>query len=177
MLLLTLLGVACCCGLPAYYGKPMRDQYPVHATLAAELPGGFTLREDSGSGRTSQQLKQDMQMAHKLAEETFAGVYRTPDKKQVTIFGATGFRFSPEQDVADEVDRLAEDYQLTNIQSMPTGRRGEYQRCATGVANDTDIVLCSWADHGSLGTALFTLLSVPDSAEQLTELRASILGP
>lgn len=58
---------------------------------------------------------------------------------------------------------------------MRTGKRGEHVRCAVGQDDGEGIVACTWADHGSLGTALFTRLSTEDSAALLATLRAEIL--
>jgi hypothetical protein len=175
MTLLTLLSVACCCGIPAYWGKPMWDQYPAKAALPVEV-AGFDRREDSSSERAAQQLKVEMRARHVLAEDTFAGVYRDSDGKQLTIFGTTGFRFSPDKDIDEEVNRLTQTYQLVDVQPVETGVRGEYLRCGTGEADGKPVVLCIWADHGSLATGLFSRRSVDESAALLTELRGAIVS-
>lgn len=174
MMLFTLLTIACCCGLPYYYGKPMWDQYPAKATLPAEL-AGLKLRDDATSQQTAQQLKREMRTAHMIAEDTFAAVYGNSRGRRITVFGATGFRFSPDQDLDAEVQRLTSKYGLTKVQSYDTGVRGEYQQCGTGRMDGVTIVLCSWADHGSIGTVIFTQLSITDSVDRLPELRASIV--
>jgi hypothetical protein len=174
-MLLTLLAFGCCCAGPAYYLKPMSDQYPATAALPATV-ADLSLLDDVKSQQTAQQLKQDMRVDHLLAEDTFAGIYRDPDGKRVTIFGTTGFRFSPDQDLAAEMTRLTADYQLTDVRAVDTGTRGEYQQCGTGRANGTPVVLCSWADHGSLAAALFTGRSVDESARLLSELRDTIVA-
>lgn len=170
MLLLT---VACCCGIPAYLGGPMWRQYPATAALPAQV-ADLRLREDPASERTAQRLEREM-LASYWAKDTFAGVYLTGNGKRVTIFGATGFRLSPDKDVDAEIARLTPDYDITGVRRIKTGTRGEYRSCGTGRANGTDIVVCTWADHGSIATGLFTLLSVEDSAELLSELRTSIV--
>ncbi|GAB2953389.1 hypothetical protein GCM10027280_47240 [Micromonospora polyrhachis] len=167
--------IACCCGCPAYFGKPMWDQYPASATLPTDLTG-LKLRDDATSKQTVQQLKADMRMTNWLAEGTFAGVYADSRGKTVTIFGVTGFRFSPDQDLDTEFTRLTGQYGLTDIRDYDTGVRGEHQRCGTGRAEGATVVACTWADHGSIGTALFTKLSLEDSAERLPDLRDGIVS-
>ena len=158
MLALTLLTVACCCGAPAYVAKPMWEQYPASATLPAEVID-LHKREDKASEQVATQLEQQMD-ADNLLTDTFAGVYSDPTGKLVTIFGSTGFRWNPEQDLDAEMARLATEYELEDITSIETGIRGEFQRCGVGQTGRTDVVVCAWADHGSLGAALFTRLSV-----------------
>jgi hypothetical protein len=174
MTMFTLLTIACCCGCPAYYGKPMWEQYPASATIPAQV-ADLSRRDDSQSKRAAQRLEQDMRTAHTFAEGTFAGVYSDPSDKRVTVFGVTGFRFSPDKDLDAEVTRLTEAYQLTDPRSIDTGIRGEYLRCGTGRVEATAVVLCTWADHGSLATALFDRRSVADSAQLVGDLRENIV--
>ncbi|ASW57916.1 hypothetical protein CIK06_22175 [Plantactinospora sp. KBS50] len=171
---MLLVLVACCCACPGYFGRPLWQQYPATAALPGQV-ADLTLRDDAASRRASQRLEQDMRLAHTFAEQTFAGVYSAPGGKLVTVFGATGFRFNPDQDVVAEVNRLTDTYGLTEITVVPTDQRGEYRRCGVGRVGGTSVVLCTWADHGSLGTGLFTGRSVPDSADLLDRLRAAIV--
>lgn len=174
LLALTLLSIACCCGLPAYLGKPIWDQYPATAALPDQV-ADLRLSDDAASSEKTQRLKLEMRAAHLLAEDTFAGVYTTPEGKEVIVFGVTGFRLDPETDVETEVTRLTPTYGLREVRTVQTGRRGEHVRCGVGQDDGESIVACTWADHGSLGTALFTRLSVDDSARLLATLRSSIL--
>ncbi|MGX7675748.1 hypothetical protein [Plantactinospora sp. DSM 117369] len=177
MFTLTLLTIACCCGVPAYYAKPIWDQYP--ASPLDPLPSEvLDLRlVDNATGReTAEQLKQEVQGRNWFTGgEAFAGVYRASNGKQVVIFGSTGFRLSPESAVQEEVTRLQNEYAVTSVESVPTGVRGEYRSCGTGEADGEDVVVCTWADHGSSATALFTRLSIADSSELLSTLRDSII--
>ncbi|MFK3984034.1 hypothetical protein ACI2K4_27155 [Micromonospora sp. NPDC050397] len=173
MLVLSLLTVVCCCGGPAWFAKPMWEQYPVTATLPTELID-LRKREDRASEQVTDQLRQKM-VTNSVLGDTFAGVYTDPSGKVVTIFGTTGFRWNPEQDLDAEMARLGDEYALGEIVPIDTGVRGEFQRCAIGETRGTNVVLCSWADHGSLGTALFTRLSVEDSANLLSRLRSEII--
>ncbi|PZF86205.1 hypothetical protein C1I99_29095 [Micromonospora deserti] len=171
MLLLTL---ACCCGCPAYYAAPVATQYPANAALPAEVDD-LRLRDDSRSQATARQLETEVRKAHWLADETFAGIYTTSTGKRVTVFGGTGFRLTPEADADAEITRLAEQYALGEAQVVDTGVRGRHERCAVGRADGTDVVVCTSVDHGSIATAVFTRLSVPDSAALLGTLREQIV--
>ncbi|MFY1672667.1 hypothetical protein ACN27G_22310 [Plantactinospora sp. WMMB334] len=177
MLTLTLLSIACCCGIPAYYAKPVWDQYP--ASPADPLPSeilDLRLLDNAAGRQTAEQLKQEVRARNWLTDgEAFAGVYRTSNGKRVVIYGTTGFRFSPESAVQDEITRLQDEYGVTSVDPVPTGVRGEYRSCGTGRADGDEVVVCTWADHGSLATALFTRLSITDSSDLLTALRESII--
>ncbi|HEY8451064.1 MAG TPA: hypothetical protein VIL54_02305 [Natronosporangium sp.] len=174
LLAMTLFTFVCCCGLPVYVAKPMWDQYPASAALPERI-ADLRLADDPESRRTAQRLKLETRAAHLVAESVFAGVYTTPAGKRVTVFGVTGFQLDPAAALKDEVARLTPAYGLSEVQSFDTGERGEHVSCATGQADGEGIVACTWADHGSLGTALFTRLSVEDSAALLAELRSAII--
>lgn len=169
-----LLSVACCCGCPAYYGKPLWDQYPA----SAALPGQFAdlrMSDDGGSQQTAARLEGEMRSAYLLAEDTFAGVYRDANGKQLVLYGTTGFRMTPGSDLDAEVARVSTAYQLSATTTFDTGTRGTHLTCGTGLSDGTDVVVCVWADHGSLGTALFTRRSVDESAELTDRLRSAVI--
>ncbi|MEU8047819.1 hypothetical protein AB0B71_27215 [Micromonospora echinofusca] len=171
---ILLLMLACCCGCPAYYGVPMASQYPADAALPAEV-ADLRLRDDNTSKATAKQLETEVRKAHWLAEDTFAGVYSTAAGKRVTLFGGTGFRFTPESDAEDEMTRLTGQYSLGEAQVVDTGVRGRHQRCAVGRADGQDVVVCTSVDHGSIATAVFTRLSLDDSAALLGTLREQVV--
>ncbi|MGN9890441.1 hypothetical protein [Micromonospora sp. L31] len=171
-----LLSLVCCCGCPAWFGKPMWEQYPADAALPGQV-ADLTLRQDAGSQATAKRLKAEVRAANLLSEDVFAGVYGTGDGKRVTVFGGTGFRFNPESDADDEMTRLTETYRLAAPQAVETGVRGRYERCATGRSGGADVVVCTSVDYGSITTAVFTRLSVDDSARLLDTLREQIVTP
>ncbi|TDC59039.1 hypothetical protein E1258_19385 [Micromonospora sp. KC207] len=173
---MLLLSIACCCGCPAYWLKPMWEQYPAKAALPAQI-ADLSLREDTRSETAAKQLETEMREAHLLAEDTFAGVYASSTGKPVTVFGGTGFRLTPEGDADDELARLTQRYQLGDPQVVDTDVRGRFARCAIGALDGTDVVVCTSVDHGSLTTGIFTQLSVDDSARLLDVMRERIITP
>lgn len=174
MLILTLLSIACCCGCPAYFGKPMWEQYPAAASLPPQV-ADLQLRTDARSENTVRELRADLQAAHLIAEDVFAGVYATRQGKTVTVFGSIGFHLTPESDAEEELTRITSKYGLGGQQVVETDVRGQHQRCAVGRADNADVVVCTWADHGSVGSGVFTRLSLEDSAALLATLREQIV--
>ncbi|WP_320066612.1 hypothetical protein [Micromonospora sp. RTGN7] len=169
-----LLSIACCCGCPAYWVKPMWEQYPASAALPPQI-ADLSLRDDARSQTTAKQLEAQVRQSHLLSEDTFAGVYASRAGKPVTVFGGTGFRLTPEGDATDEMNRLKEQYQLQEAQVVETDVRGRFERCAIGALDGTDVVVCTSVDHGSLTTGVFTQLSVDDSARLLKTMRERIV--
>uniref|UniRef100_UPI003570D576 hypothetical protein n=1 Tax=Micromonospora okii TaxID=1182970 RepID=UPI003570D576 len=171
-----LLSIACCCGCPAYWIKPIWEQYPAKAALPSQI-NDLSLRQDDHSDASMKRLETEVRKAHLLAEETFAGLYATPAGKRVTVFGGTGFRFTPEGDADDEMTRLKDSYRLGEPQVVETDTRGRHARCAVGALDGADVVVCTSVDHGSLTTGVFTQLSLDDSARLLDAMRERIVTP
>jgi hypothetical protein len=158
--LLSLLGVVCCCGLPfAWFQQPAARQYPVTAALPQSF-ADLQLRDTEQTGT-----------------DGFAGVYRDGRGKRVTVIGETGFRLTPGSDVQGRLEQAAADYNLKDVREFDLGEAGAHQSCGVGRDNGTSVVVCAWADHGSLATVLLTRRSITDSAELVARLREEVLTP
>jgi hypothetical protein len=67
--------------------------------------------------------------------------------------------------------------ELSGVQSFDLGETGAHERCGAGRVDDISVVVCAWADHGSLATVLLTRRSIDDSAELVGQLRNAVLTP
>jgi hypothetical protein len=165
----TLFSTLCCCGVPALFLLPAAGQYPVTAVLPASV-SDLDLRDDAASRRAVQRLSRELNSA-----EAFAGIYSDGNGKRVTVFGTTGLRLTPKEDVEAQISRLTPDYDIRDVQTFDLGVAGAHERCGVGRANGAAVVVCAWADHGSLATVLLTRRSVADSAELTGVLRSAVL--
>jgi hypothetical protein len=154
---------------------PYLGQYPVSATLPYEV-ADLHLRDDASSHKVAERLTQSLRDADVAGAEVFAGVYGDDNGKRVTLFGTTGFRLTPQSDVEAEMRRLTGEYDITDIEPYDLWETGAHERCGTGRSGRTSVVVCSWADHGSLATVLLTRRSTADSAELVAMLRTEILS-
>ena len=171
----TLFSVACCCGLPvAYMVWPPARQYPVRAVLPAAV-ADLSLRDDTASREAVARLTQQLHAGHSRADQVFAGVYGDGYGKRVTVFGAIGFRLNPALDVRSELGHLAGRYAIRNARSFDLGESGAHERCGVGAANGTPVVVCAWADHGSVAAVVLTRRSIADSAQLTRVLRGAVL--
>lgn len=170
----TLLSVACCCGVPGYFVWPAARQYPVSAVLPASI-GDLSLRDDRASQRAADRLSKELIDASLVADDVFAGVYGDDSGKRVTLFGMTGFRLTPQADLDAELRHLADRYDIDGYDQFDLYEAGAHERCGVGRADGASVVICGWADHGSLATALLTRRSMPESASLLALLRRSVL--
>jgi hypothetical protein len=169
-----LLTIALCCGLPAWIGDPMSRQWPANVPQLPTEVSDLTLREDRASRRIAEAADEATAAAHPW-ETTFAGVYGDGTGKRVTVFGVVDFRWNPESDLADEFQRLVDTYGIGEIQTVDATERGEHRKCGVGTDRGTSVVVCTWADHGSLGTGVFTRRDIPDSNDLLSTIRDTII--
>lgn len=175
LFLLSLLGVVCCCGGPfAYYQFPTARQYPVRAVLPKSF-SDLQRRDDKASARAAERLAEQVRGPGGGSDGVFTGVYGDSRGKRVTIFGVTGFRLNPAGDVSDQLDRMAVEFGIKDVQTFDLGETGAHERCGAGRVDGTSVVVCAWADHGSLATVLLTRRSVTDSAELVARLRDEVL--
>ncbi|MGX6605059.1 hypothetical protein ACWKSP_23435 [Micromonosporaceae bacterium Da 78-11] len=176
--LFTLLGIVCCCGAPAaYLSFPAARQYPVSAALPRSF-ADLNRRDDGTSKKAADRLAQQLRDTDAAADDVFAAVYADGRGKRVTVFGVTGWRFTPGSDARAQLDRLTDEFDLSDVQEYSLGEAGAHEQCGTGRTDDgTSVVVCAWADHGSLATVLLTRRSVTDSAELVARLRNAVLTP
>jgi hypothetical protein len=152
----------------------MWEQYPAQAELPQRI-ADLSLRDDVRTRTAAKQLEAEVRRTHLLAEDIFAGVYTSPSGKPVTVFGATGFRLDPKEDADEEMARLTKSYRLSEPQVVETGVRDRFARCAVGTWDGRGVVVCTSVDHGSIITAVFSQLSLADSARLLGTLREQII--
>jgi hypothetical protein len=175
--LLSLLGVVCCCGLPfAYFQFPAARQHPVRAVLPQTF-ADLQRRDDAASERAAERLAEQVRGTGTGSDGVFTGVYGDKRGKRVTVFGVTGFRLTPGGDVQDQLDRLTTEFDLQQVEEFNLGETGAHERCGAGRVDGASVVVCAWADHGSLATVLLTRRSVTDSAELVSRLRNEVLTP
>ncbi|MEV0898337.1 hypothetical protein [Actinoplanes sp. NPDC049802] len=158
-----------------YWLLPGARQYPVTAVLPESF-ADLKLRDTAAGQRAARRLAEQLQSAGSEGD-AFAGVYADGRGKRVTVFGVTGFRLTPASDVEAQLARLSGSLKLKNVQPFDLGVLGAHQRCGTGRLEDTSVVACAWADHGSLATVLLTRRSLEESAELVSRLRETVLVP
>ncbi|MFI1988432.1 hypothetical protein [Actinoplanes sp. NPDC020271] len=159
----------------AYEQWPVLGQFPVTAQLPDRV-GDLRLRVDDASRQAVDKLADQLAAAGSEGQ-AFAGVYGDAGGKRVTLYGVTGWRFTPQADVNGQLVRLTGDVKLTGVQDFDMNEFGAFETCGTGRVNGTSTVICTWADHGSMATVLLTRRSVSESAELVADLRGEVLTP
>jgi hypothetical protein len=166
-----LLTVACCCGCPALIAKPFFDEYPVTISLPAQA-AGLVRADDEASRALAADLEHRVRSEYVLADDVFAAVYSRPERGggEVTLLGAVRLILDPDKDLKSALGKLSR-INVAHTRSLDAGPLGGKLRC--GRAGSGGKVVCGWADHGSIGVAVFTGRSTEESAQLLRGLRAA----
>jgi hypothetical protein len=172
----TLLSALCCCGVPGYFLWPAAQQYPVSAVLPSSV-ADFDLRDDGASKRAVERLADQVGGLSLVSGDVFAGMYADGNGKRVTIFGSTGLRLTPEADVEAELSHLTDEYQIKDVEAYDLGETGVHERCGVGRSGGDTVVVCAWADRGSLATVVLTRRSAAESARLTGVFRDALLHP
>ncbi|WP_051809884.1 hypothetical protein [Actinoplanes subtropicus] len=173
---LLLVATVIAVGTAAYFHFPALRQYPVSAVLPADF-SDLSLRDDNASKRAADRLAQALKAADSKDGKAFAGVYGDGHGKRVTIFGVTGWRFTPQSDVSTQLDRLTDEFNLSGVESFSLGEPGAHESCGVGRSDGAAVVVCAWADHGSMATVLLNRRSIKESADLVGRLRSAVLTP
>jgi len=173
--LFGLIGLVLLVGLPLVYDRyPAARQFPVTAALPESF-SDLSLRHDDASRVAADRLARQLPAAD--TGSVFTGVYGDSHGKRVTIFGVTGWRLNPGGDVQAQLDRVSSEFGLGDIQSYDVGEAGVHESCGVGRSGGAAVVVCAWADHGSLATVLLTRRSRSDSADLVARLHGAVLTP
>jgi len=146
-------------------------------TLApADTVSGLTLDTGNDAKDTSDYLRNALGAKIGL-DNTVGAVYRDPANKDhdVLFFGGTSLVLNPAKDL-DQAFSLLNDSSgtVTGIQDVPPGTRGGVMRCGTSNGDGGPMVVCGWADRGSLAMALFPGRSMDEAAQLLRDMRTAI---
>jgi hypothetical protein len=174
VLTISLLSVACCCGIPALIAKPFIDEYPAKVATPAQA-AGLVRVDDAAARRLIIDMKRRVRSEYLLAEDVFAAVYTEPetDGENVNLLGAARLTLDPDKDLKSALGKLSR-FTVTESRPLDAGRLGGELRCGQASGEDSTVV-CGWADHGSIGVAVFTGRSTEESAELLRGLRAAVV--
>jgi hypothetical protein len=176
LLIMTILCVGCCGGCAAWV-QPYFQQYPASATPTATVTG-LTVVSDQTLTAEGNRLRGESVESEQFGEGRFTVVYADAGDRQrrVLLFGATRFIQNSGKDLDAALDRLGASVALANRREVDPGAlRGE-QRCGTGRFRNAPVAVCAWADHGSIGIALFTGRDVDASGLLLHQIRSAVIS-
>lgn len=134
---------------------------------------GLTRDSSANAAETSEYLRTALAAGIDL-DTSFAAVYGDPTDLDRTVFffGGTALLFSPEREL-DEVLTLLSDQRsdTSATREVPAGELDGVMKCGTITMPEGTMSACGWADHGSVGLAMFPEREVPAAAELMRQLR------
>jgi hypothetical protein len=148
-----------------------------HASLATpDQIAGLTLDKSDDGKVTADYLRTAIAASVSL-NNSVGAVYDDPadSRRSVMFFGGTGVLLSPDKDLTTAFGLLDDQSgRLRDVRSVPSGTLGGEMRCGTSTGDGGDMVVCGWADHGSIALAFFPGRSVDDAATLMRQIRDGV---
>jgi hypothetical protein len=139
------------------------------------LVDGLALDDSANATQTADFLRNALAATIKL-DDSVGAVYRDPASadRDVLFFGGTRLAISPAKDL-DQAFSMLDDASgaVTGLRDVPAGPLGGMMRCGTSTGDGGPMVVCGWADRGSLAIALFPGRSLDEAAQLLRDLRGA----
>ncbi|WP_213001683.1 hypothetical protein [Winogradskya consettensis] len=110
------------------------------------------------------------------ATDTVGALYGTPTKQDIVIVAAAA---APIADPEKELDNTflgagIGGLKLTGIVDASPGALGGSAKCGKGDAGGADLIMCGWADDGSIGWVIWYFKSMSSAKAEFPKLRAQV---
>jgi hypothetical protein len=165
--------LAACCGGVTLFAKPYVDEYPASIAAEADVPG-LTRSKDADRQKTADELLGKVE-SEQWDEASVSVLYTDNRSRGATLLATTRFVWNPEKDLTASFADLTGDLKIKDDAAVDAGALGGYKRCGSGTFNGRGVVICGWADHGSLAVGMFGNRSVDESSALLDTIRAAVL--
>lgn len=171
--LLLVCGVGC--GVFLY---PILSASGTTVTAPATLPGGLEKQTSDSMQKIADEMERDLRADVGDVKQVAAGIYSDGDEtKLVVLVAATSTVVFPD----DEVGNAFSGFNATGAggglggqTSYPAGDLGGTVKCASGTEDDLPMTLCAWADHGSVGIAIFIGRELKESSDLFLQIRTEV---
>jgi hypothetical protein len=137
---------------------------------------GLVLDDSQGAHDTIDYLRTAVETGVSLKKSTGA-VYadEAGRSRSVLFIGGTGVLVSPEESLGKTFGLIADDAGgVDDVHVVSAGSLGGVMKCGSTKTDGSSMAVCGWADHGSLGIAMFPNRPVDESAELLRTMRQSM---
>jgi hypothetical protein len=155
-----------------YAGWRISTEKDATITVPATVAG---LRVDiSDEGKTTADYLQTALSADVDLDHAVGAVFTDGSGKDVLFFGGTTLFWTPADDLDTAFGLVSDDQgAVTGLHDVPAGPLGGTMKCGTTKADNADMAVCGWADHGSLALAMFPGRSMDESAKLLGAIRSA----
>ena len=157
-------------GTLGYFGWKVNSQR--NTTLSAPPTIGSLKLDSSQNAAATAEYLQGALSAEISMDKTVGGVYSRDGGKNVLFFGGTTLLWSPEKDLENSFDLIAdEEGAVTGLHDVDAGEFGGVMKCGATHSEGTELTVCGWADHGSLALAMFPEQAESEAAPLMLEIR------
>lgn len=157
---------------------PFIDAANTAVTAPDTLPGGLTKETSADMQKIVDEMERDLRNDVGDVDQVAAGIYSNGDpQKLVVLVAATSTVLFPDDEVDDAFsgfNATAADGGVSGQTSYPAGDLGGTVKCATGTEDELAMTLCAWADHGSVGIAIFIGRDLQESADLFLQIRPAV---
>jgi hypothetical protein len=110
------------------------------------------------------------------ATETVGALYGTPTKQDIVIVAAAA---APVDNPKKELDGTflgagVGGLEITGITTANPGSLGGFAKCGKGEAGGAPLIMCGWADEGSVGWVIWYYKSMSSAKAEFPKLRAQV---
>ncbi|RKR87774.1 hypothetical protein BDK92_2066 [Micromonospora pisi] len=168
-----LVGVAGAAVLGSF-GWRIAQQKDTTLAIPAQV-AGLTLDESARARGTVDDLLTGLAADIQL-DASAGAVYTDPVRanRPVLFFGGTTLIWQPERDLDRLFKLVADDSgEIAGLRGQPAGDLGGVLKCGTSGQGDT-LTVCGWADHGSVGMAMFPGREVDEAAPLMLSIRNGV---
>jgi hypothetical protein len=137
---------------------------------------GLTLDDSQGAHDTIDYLRTAIETGVSLKKTTGA-VYadEAGESRSVLFVGGIGVLVSPDEALTKTFALITDDSGgVEGVHEVAAGALGGTMKCGSTRTDGGSMAVCGWADHGSLGIAMFPNRPVDQSAELLRSIRKAV---
>jgi hypothetical protein len=141
--------------------------------------GAFTLFSTDDATNTTDYVR-DAVVTEVNLDKTVGAVYRDQngpsEVRTVILVAGTGRIWKPARSLEGAFKAVAggDAAGITGLRDVDAGDLGGVARCGEIDDKDGPMAVCGWADHGSVGVALFPGRQVADAEQALLTLRSGV---
>lgn len=157
--------------------KPMIDESNAHLGTPQTV-AGLQLSTDPSLVNVANTMKTELRNEVKEATSSIGAFYTDPSgdrSKLVMVVGVTGRVANPSGELDDAFGGLAEGgFSASEPHKVDAGPLGGEARCASAIASGQPLIVCAWADHGSVAMILFFNRDAAESEQLFLQMRSAI---
>jgi hypothetical protein len=162
------------CGVFLY---PVISANGTTVTAPPTLPGGLNKETSDEMQKIVDQMEADLRNDVGDVDQVAAGIYSDGDpQKLVVLVAATSTVFFPDSEIEDAFKGFnsTSSSSVAGQTSYPAGDLGGTVKCGSGKEDDLPMTLCAWADHGSVGIAIFIGRDLKEAADLFLQIRPAV---